>query len=576
MEVQELKDENEELKSSLMAAQVKIRDLTAVVNDIMAPPYCVVQIIDVYEQSAREGDPSCFTPGASVRIKEDSPYYGQFPGKVGTIICHYNDKRGWVLVQFGKDANIYRIGLPDVDGGECDLELDESNQKIALAIMDSRKIEVRIPKHLEIEPGDKIKITLSTLIFVDVAPQTEDTGIIADVRDVLDDSRSEINFNGNRIVVSNGKFFGMLEPGDRVVVDQSGTIILDSLGKKNNRFRFFAETNVSWDDIGGQKKVIEDVREIFEDYYESAELNKFYHKKQAKGVIFVGPPGNAKTMMAKAIATSYAKRFDGKGSSSSFFYIKGPELFDKYVGVGEGAIRGVFAAGRKHYKEFGYPAIIFIDECDPVMKKRGTGVSSDVNDSFVAAFLSEMDGLEGDGFIVILSTNRADVIDPAILRDERINRIIAVNRPDFEGAKDIFNIYLRKLPLENGYTAEKLSEISAKVVFSDERAYREIQLNGNGESALFGLRHIVSGAMISGIVDRATAVAIKRDRTSGKKSGLTVEDLIAAIDSVYKENMHVNHNDALVEFLEKSGLDASEIAGIYKPNGKKPKEAWRP
>jgi proteasome-associated ATPase len=315
-------------------------------------------------------------------------------------------------------------------------------------------------------------------------------------------------------VVLNGR--SIVEKGDRVVLDTSGSVILQNLGKDDERFRFTAETNVSWDDIGGLVEAKQQMIEVIELPHRNPELYEFYGKKPVKGVLLYGSPGCGKTMLGKATAT-------------------------------EATIRQLFERARKHKAEFGYPAVIFIDEADAILGKRGTGISSDIERTIVPMFLTEMDGLEDSGAVVILATNRPDVLDPAVVRDGRIDRKIKITRPDRSGAVDIFELNLNGMPLNNGYSVKELAETGADQLFSKERVLYHVRLKGDNRMDLT-LGQICNGGMIAGIVDQATSTAMHRDIETGEPQGLRKEDIIGAVDAVFCQNLGLNHTDELTDF----------------------------
>src|SRR5208282_2509906 len=312
--------------------------------------------------------------------------------------------------------------------------------------------------------------------------------------------------------------------------------------------------DISYHDIGGLAGQIEQIRDAIELPYLHADLFKEHRLKPPKGVLLYGPPGCGKTLIAKAVANSLAKQVaartaeqasaDGeqdaagqaKEGKSFFLNIKGPELLNKYVGETERHIRLVFQRAREKASE-GMPVIVFFDEMDSIFRTRGSGVSSDVENTIVPQLLSEIDGVEGlENVIVIGASNREDMIDPAILRPGRLDVKIKIERPDAEAAKDIFSKYvLTGLPLhpddvaEHGGSAEAtVSEMIQRVV---ERMYSETQENrflevtyANGYKEGLYFKDFNSGAMIQNIVDRAKKMAIKEFLDTGQK-GLRISHL---------------------------------------------------
>lgn len=504
--------------------------------------------------------PSEFKVGVEVKVIGERNYEGDpghigFVGQINSVDGEWrrvagtkHGNRGWYWVGYARE--IYVEPLKQYNG-------------TALVLHEGKQIEVELPSDKEVKPGDTVKLSMQTMQIVDVA-QPVYTGEISIVRRAVDDKTSEVDHQGSVRVVLNGKLVAKPEVGDRVVLDQSATVIGLNLGKGDERFSFTSATNVTWDHIGGLKDAKRTMIEAIELPYRHPDIYKHYGKKPLKGVLLYGPPGCGKTMLGKATATALAKIHNGGNDSSGFIYVKGPEILDRFVGVAELAIRQIFQSSRKHKEQHGYPAVIFIDEADAILGKRGTGISSDIERTIVPQFLAEMDGLEDSGAIVLLATNRADILDPAIVRDGRIDRKVKVTRPDLDGAKDIFGLYLKKMPLYNGYTHADLADLGALELFSDSRVLYNVELNGNrkGQTLKFTLGNLASGAMVAGIVDQATSIAMHRDISAkSKPQGLSKDDLVKAVDCVFRENLDLNHTDDLADFVHDFRDD---VVGVKK------------
>ena len=280
-----------------------------------------------------------------------------------------------------------------------------------------------------------------------------------------------------------------LEVGDRVLLDPESQIAVRTLGPENAK-TFARDTGVSWDDIGGLEEVKRELREAIEDPVTYRDLLKTFGHKPPKGILLWGPPGTGKTMLAKACATSLAKIYGDSVRESGFHYSKGPDILDKFVGESEAAVRKMFEATRKHFAEHGYPAILFIDEADAILGRRGNSQWEGMVRTIVPMFLAEMDGLDETGALVLLTTNRPDMLDPAVVRDGRIDRRIFVPNPSFEEAVAITKIHLRGRPVEDDKTAERIV-----TRLSDQKD--------------------VSGAQLAGAVARVVAHAIRRAKSDG-------------------------------------------------------------
>jgi transitional endoplasmic reticulum ATPase len=254
--------------------------------------------------------------------------------------------------------------------------------------------------------------------------------------------------------------------------------------------------DVSWDDVGGLDELKDELREAVEWPIKHKEAYDYVNVEAPKGVLLHGPPGTGKTLIAKALA---------KMTESNFISIKGPELLSKWVGESEKGVREIFRKARQVA-----PCIIFLDEVDSLVPRRGSGNSdSHVTENIVSQILTEIDGLEElHNVLIIGATNRLDIVDEALLRPGRFDRIIEVGNPDSKGRKHIFEIHTKKKPLESNVDIKKLVEITDGF----------------------------SGAEIASITNRAALVALKR-YVSGKSQNIkeikiTQQDLIDAADKI--------------------------------------------
>ncbi|HEU4910998.1 MAG TPA: proteasome ATPase [Actinomycetes bacterium] len=343
--------------------------------------------------------------------------------------------------------------------------------------------------------------------------------------------------------------------------------------------------------IGGLANQIEQIRDAVELPYLHPELFQEHQLRPPKGVLLYGPPGCGKTLIAKAVANSLAKKVaevTGKPEGRSYFLnIKGPELLNKYVGETERHIRLVFSRAREKASE-GTPVIVFFDEMDSLFRTRGSGVSSDVENTIVPQLLSEIDGVEGlENVLVIGASNREDMIDPAILRPGRLDVKIKIERPDAESARDIFSKYIKaELPLheddlrENGNNRD--ATVAAMIQRTVERMYSELQENrflevtyANGDKEVLYFKDFNSGAMIQNIVDRAKKMAIKDFLDLGQK-GLRISHLLAACVDEFKENEDLPNTTNPDDWARISGKKGERIVYIRTLiQGKQGTEAGR-
>jgi proteasome-associated ATPase len=351
--------------------------------------------------------------------------------------------------------------------------------------------------------------------------------------------------------------------------------------------------DISYSDIGGLAGQIEQIRDAVELPYLHADLFREHKLRPPKGILLYGPPGCGKTLIAKAVANSLAKKVAEKSGStgqegkSFFLNIKGPELLNKYVGETERHIRLVFQRAREKASE-GMPVIVFFDEMDSIFRTRGSGVSSDVENTIVPQLLSEIDGVEGlENVIVIGASNREDMIDPAILRPGRLDVKIKIERPDAEAARDIFTKYvLKELPLHpedmKANEGSPQATVDAMIQRTVERMYTESEENrflevtyANGDKEVLYFKDFNSGAMIENIVARAKKMAIKEFLDTGQK-GIRVSHLLAACVDEFSENEDLPNTTNPDDWARISGKKGERIVYIRTlVSGKTGTEAGR-
>ena len=371
-----------------------------------------------------------------------------------------------------------------------------------------------------------------------------------------------------------------LRPGDSLLVDTKAGYAFERIPKAEVEDLVLEEVpDVAYSDIGGLTRQIEQIRDAVELPFLHKELYREYSLRPPKGVLLYGPPGCGKTLIAKAVANSLAKKMaevrgdDAREAKSYFLNIKGPELLNKFVGETERHIRLIFQRAREKASE-GTPVIVFFDEMDSIFRTRGTGVSSDVETTVVPQLLSEIDGVEGlENVIVIGASNREDMIDPAILRPGRLDVKIKIERPDAEAAQDIFSKYLTvNLPLH----AEDLSEfgddrgvcIKAMIEKVVDRMYAEIDDNrflevtyANGDKEVMYFKDFNSGAMIQNVVDRAKKYAIKSVLESNQH-GLRIQHLLDSIVDEFAENEDLPNTTNPDDWARISGKKGERIVYI--------------
>jgi proteasome-associated ATPase len=382
-----------------------------------------------------------------------------------------------------------------------------------------------------------------------------------------------------------------LRAGDSLLLDTKSGFVLENVPKSEVEELILEEIpDISYEDIGGLANQIEQIRDAVELPFLHADLYVEHQLKPPKGILLYGPPGCGKTLIAKAVANSLAKKaaeITGHANSKSYFLnIKGPELLNKYVGETERQIRLIFQRAKEKSAE-GVPVIVFFDEMDSIFRTRGSGISSDVENTIVPQLLSEIDGVEQlKNVIVIGASNREDMIDPAILRPGRLDVKIKIDRPDQRSAADIFSKYLvPELPLASSFLSkhddDRAKALQGMISRTVERMYAESDENrflevtyANGDKELLYFKDFNSGAMIENIVARAKKMAIKRFLETGGK-GLVPDDLFHAVLDEFKENEDLPNTTNPDDWARISGKKGERIVYIRTLIGGDAKDAGR-
>ncbi len=375
-----------------------------------------------------------------------------------------------------------------------------------------------------------------------------------------------------------------LKPGDDVRADANFRVALEVLARsKGNEYYLDTVPELPWDKVGGQHEAIGAIREAIEGPLLHPELYAKFQHATPKGFLLYGPPGCGKTLIGKATAwnlTQQLRAQTGQEMREFFMHIKGPEILNMWVGESERIVREIFATAREKRRE-GYLPFVFIDEAESILGTRRAGRFNSILSTLVPMFCTEMDGLESlNDAVIIIASNRADLIDPAILRPGRIDRKIKVNRPTREGAEEIYRIYLTpNLPYDPALLAEKggvepvirhLSErvIETQFAHRDENRFLSITLRSGRKETLYR-GDLVSGAIIASIVERAKALAIKRALATGKEEGISESDLLISLEAEYGENDIFPPTDITEDWLHLIDHDAENVVKVspFRPGG---------
>ena len=441
-----------------------------------------------------------------------------------------------------------------------------------------RKMRVSVHPEVDVTKLERgQEVTLNEALNVVLARGVEISGEVVVVRELLEDANRVLvvgRADEERVCELAGILMGeTIRSGDHLLLDSRSGLVVERLPRPEIEELVLEEVpDVTYADVGGLDDQIELIKDAVELPYLYADLFAEHELQPPKGILLYGPPGCGKTLIAKAVANSLAKRVAEKTGNDSirsyFLNIKGPELLNKYVGETERQIRLVFQRAREKSEE-GVPVIVFFDEMDSLFRTRGTGISSDMESTIVPQLLAEIDGVERlTNVIVIGASNREDLIDPAILRPGRLDVKIKIERPDPVAATAIFSQYLTdSLPIAGGAKTaaaeiKKMIKLAVDRMYSTEDANRFLEVTyQNGDKETLYFKDFSSGAMIENIVRRAKKLSIKR-QIDGAEPGICADDLIQSVIQEFREHEDLPNTTNPDDWAKISGKKGERIVYV--------------
>jgi proteasome-associated ATPase len=545
--------ETAELQSIIKDQNNNLIRQHGIISRLTGEPLCFGTLIKVHNSV----DPAKYKLNDEVLVIDRESEHFQSGGQVaanpdGSIV----DEDGCATVKMDDDSLVrFAIGQEGKDDAQIRLTRKDDGT-FAVVSIDGKPWEIKGVPDLNLKVGSPVKVKPDTKQIVCEAYNIS-AGPICNVV-AVNEFGVEVMDKGEVKLVQNPHDF-KLEEGDRVVCDPGHFTITDKLPKDaRERYKLKMVAKVTWDDVGGLDFAKSQIQDAIELPFQQPERFKRYGIKPTRGILLHGPPGCGKTLLARVCAWAMAEIHGAEATDSGYIFVKGPEILNMWVGNTEAEIRGLFQRARKHYKDFGYKAILAIDEADAIMPVRGARIGSAISDTMVPQFLGEMDGIDEveteANPIVVLMSNRPDMMDPAVTRAGRIDKHIKVNRPEQTEAIDILSIHAEGAPFADESNKMHILAMAVADLFSKSRLMYQV----NNEHD-FCLCHSVNGAMLESLVEIAKMNAIHRDIAEDEDTGVTLEDFACGIKKIYSQQRGLNHTYDLQDFAEQKGLQPNNM-----------------
>src|SRR6266436_4653304 len=440
-------------------------------------------------------------------------------------------------------------------------------------------VDPRIPM-AKLKKGTRVLVNEAFVIVGDLG--FEPAGSVTKVTEVIGTDRLRVgNEHGTQSLVlqrSAQLSKTALKQGDEVRVNSNYRMALEMMSAPGSHEHYLDNVpELPWSKVGGQERAIDAIKDAIELPLLHPHLFEKFHHATPKGFLLYGPPGCGKTLIGKATAYNLTQQLREKAAEKEvreyFMHVKGPEILNMWVGESERMVREIFATAREKRRD-GFMPFLFIDEAESILGTRRASRHSNILSTLVPMFCAEMDGIDSlNDVVIILASNRADLIDPAILRPGRIDRKIKVNRPDKVGAREIYRIYLTdSLPYDGvlakeadglGASIERLIERFVDWQFTrrDENKFLEVTLRSGRKEMLYR-SDLISGAIVASIVERAKAIAIKRAIATQQDQGIRETDLQLGFNAEYAENDIFPTTDVAEDWLKLIDYDPENVVKI--------------